>query len=227
MENGSGGVMTDLEFVGGRLGVYVGNQQFTVRNAKFSNAQIAIQAAWNWGWTWQNVCVLVYIVASKLTFAFRQISNCGVGIQITTGGTTPDTQTVGSEVLIDFTVTDTPVFVQTTTAQPNSLAGSIYIDNAQLNNVPVAVGTTSGATVLAGSTGSMKITSWAQGNVYSCDSATPQYVQSSITPPSKPASLLDSTGIIFGQGRPQYESYSTSQGKLRPYFSAIQNILMS
>jgi glucan 1,3-beta-glucosidase len=57
MEDGSGGVLSDLEFVGGRLGVLVGNQQFTVRNVSFSNAQIAIQAVWNWGWTWQNVYV--------------------------------------------------------------------------------------------------------------------------------------------------------------------------
>ena len=28
MENGSGGVMSDLEFVGGNLGVFVGNQQY-------------------------------------------------------------------------------------------------------------------------------------------------------------------------------------------------------
>ncbi len=58
-------MMSDLEFVGGNLGVYVGNQQyvvslmhrlipnptefrFTVRNAKFSNNKIAIQAVWNW-----------------------------------------------------------------------------------------------------------------------------------------------------------------------------------
>lgn len=36
---------------------------------------------------------------------------------MTTGGTTLSTQTVGSEVLLDFTVTNTPVFIQTTTAQ--------------------------------------------------------------------------------------------------------------
>lgn len=31
--------MGDLEFDGGSLGAYVGNQQFTVRNLKFSNQQ--------------------------------------------------------------------------------------------------------------------------------------------------------------------------------------------
>ncbi|KAG8819818.1 hypothetical protein FRC19_009502 [Serendipita sp. 401] len=194
MENGSGGLMSDLEFVGGRLGVFVGNQQFTVRNVKFSNNQIAIEAIWNWGWTWQNI----------------QISNCGVGIKIKTGGTTLETQSVGSEVLLDFTVTNTPIFVQTTTAQPTSLAGSIYIDNAKLSNVPIAVGVLNGATVLPGSTGSMTIASWAQGNIYSGSGATPQYVRSNITPAAKPASLLDPSGKIYGSGRPQYETFAVS-----------------
>ncbi|PVG03211.1 putative glucan 1,3-beta-glucosidase [Serendipita vermifera] len=195
MENGSGGVMTDLEFVGGRLGVFVGNQQFTVRNAKFSNNQIAIQAIWNWGWTWQNV----------------QIENCGVGIDIKTGGTTQDNQTVGAELLLDFTVKDTPIFVRTTTDQPNSLGGSILIDNAQLTNVPIAVGTEAGATTLAGSTGSTTIASWAQGNIYSGSLTTATYVRSNITPASKPASLLDSSGKVLGLPRPQYETYAPSQ----------------
>lgn len=79
--------------------------------------------------------------------------------------------------------------------------------------MPVVVGTTSGTTVLAGSTGTMTVTSWAQGNIYSGSQSTVHYVQSNITPPSKPASLLDGTGKVFGQGRPQYENYSTSQCK--------------
>jgi glucan 1,3-beta-glucosidase len=109
---------------------------------------------------------------------------------------------------------NTPVFVQTTTAQPNSLAGSIYIENAELTNVPVAVGTTVGVTVLAGSTGKMKIASWAQGNIYSGSQTTGNYVQSDITPPSKPGSLLHSTGKVYGQGRPQYETYRINQSRL-------------
>jgi glucan 1,3-beta-glucosidase len=135
--------------------------------------------------------------SSGLSSSFREISNCGVGISIGTS--------VGSEVLLDFTVTNTPVFVQTTTA------ASIYIDNAELNNVTVVVGTTAGATVLAGSTGTMKIVSWAQGNIYSGKNTTGKHVQSNVTPSSKPASLLDSTGKVYGQDRPQYETYSSDQ----------------
>lgn len=49
MENGSGGFMGDIVFNGGKYGIYVGNQQFTVRNITVNNAQTAIYGLWNWG----------------------------------------------------------------------------------------------------------------------------------------------------------------------------------
>ncbi|EED77302.1 predicted protein, partial [Postia placenta Mad-698-R] len=55
MENGSGGFFGDLVFNGGKYGMWVGNQQFTVRNVTFNNAQTAIFGDWNWGWTFQGV----------------------------------------------------------------------------------------------------------------------------------------------------------------------------
>lgn len=61
----SGGFMGDLVFNGGaisstmskmtlihltgRFGMWAGNQQFTVRNVTFNNAQSAIFSHWNWG----------------------------------------------------------------------------------------------------------------------------------------------------------------------------------
>lgn len=42
MENGSGGFMSDLIFNGGKFGIWVGNQQFTVRNITVNNAQTGI-----------------------------------------------------------------------------------------------------------------------------------------------------------------------------------------
>jgi hypothetical protein len=66
MENGSGGYMggtpsrychqapglmafLDIVFNGGRYGMSVGNQQFTVRNITVNNANTAVQGFWNWG----------------------------------------------------------------------------------------------------------------------------------------------------------------------------------
>lgn len=54
MENGSGGFMGDMVFNGGQYGMNVGNQQFTVRNVTINNADTAIYANWNWGWTFQG-----------------------------------------------------------------------------------------------------------------------------------------------------------------------------
>lgn len=47
MENGSGGFMGDIVFNGGKLGMWIGNQQFTVRNVTMKNAQTAIYGLWN------------------------------------------------------------------------------------------------------------------------------------------------------------------------------------
>ncbi|KAF8312652.1 exo-beta-1,3-glucanase [Clavulina sp. PMI_390] len=192
MENGSGGVMTDLVFNGGQYGISVGNQQFTVRNITVNNANTAIKASWNWGWTFQDVT----------------INNCQVGFLITTGGTTEDTQTVGSESIVDAVVTNTPVFLQTTTVQTTSLSGSILLENIQLSNVPKAVIDSSGSTILAG--GSLTIPQWLQGNVAGGSASTVSYQQASLSPPTKPSSLTTSSGV-FGRARPQYQDYAASQ----------------
>ncbi|EMD38344.1 glycoside hydrolase family 55 protein [Gelatoporia subvermispora B] len=192
MENGSGGFMGDLVFNGGKYGMWVGNQQFTVRNVTVNNANTAVYSIWNWGWTFQGIT----------------INNCQVGFDLMTGGTSQSTQTVGGEAIIDAVVSNTPIFVRSSVAS-SSLAGSLVLNNIQLTNVPTAVGVVGGQTVLAG--GTTTIDSWGQGNVYSGTSATGQFVQANIPAPTKSASLLDSAGRIFGRMHPQYEDYAVSQ----------------
>ncbi|KAJ6514577.1 exo-beta-1,3-glucanase [Mycena vulgaris] len=194
MENGSGGFMGDIVFNGGLFGMWVGNQQFTVRNVTFNNPKTAILSHWNWGWTFQGVT----------------INNAQVGIDLITGGGTA-AQTIGGEAIIDATVTNTPIFLRTSTPSNGQLigAGSLVLNNIQLNNVPTAVGVVGGAVVLAG--GTTTISSWAQGNIYSGASATGHFTQDAITAPAKPAVLLDSSGRIFGKTHPQYAAYAVSQ----------------
>ncbi|KAJ7579936.1 exo-beta-1,3-glucanase [Mycena floridula] len=192
MENGSGGYMGDLVFNGGKYGMWVGNQQFTVRNVSISNADTAVFAAWNWGWTYMGVT----------------ISNCQVGFDVLTGGLTQDEQTTGAEAIIDAVVTNTPIFIRT--SKPSTaLAGSFVLNNIKLNNVPTAVGVVGGAVVLAG--GSTTIESWGQGNVYKGSNSAGTFTQGNIAAPSKPASLLDSAGRIVGKTHPQYADYSIDQ----------------
>ncbi|PBK58892.1 exo-beta-1,3-glucanase [Armillaria solidipes] len=192
MENGSGGYMGDLVFTGGKFGMWVGNQQFTVRNITVNNAQTAVYGPWNWGWTFQRVT----------------INNCQVGFNLATGGLMKEMQTVGAEAIIDAVVTNTPIFVRTLTPS-TSLAGSIVLNNVQLNNVPTAVGVNGGAVVLVG--GTMKINSWGQGNVYTGTNPAGKFVQNNIVSAAKPASLLDRSGFIFRKTRPQYANYAMSQ----------------
>ncbi|KIJ60520.1 glycoside hydrolase family 55 protein [Hydnomerulius pinastri MD-312] len=195
MENGSGGFMGDITFNGGKTGISVGNQQFTVRNLTVNNAVVAVAAAWSWGWTYQGV----------------SINNCQVGFSLTTGGTTSATQSVGSEAIIDATVMNTGVFISTSKPSNGTLAGSLVLNNIMLHNVPVAVGVQAGEVVLHGSKDSTWIDSWGQGNVYVGTSGQPQFTQGPITPPQKPWNVIDSTGKIFGKSHPQYADYALEQ----------------
>ncbi|KAF9531445.1 exo-beta-1,3-glucanase [Crepidotus variabilis] len=193
MENGSGGFMGDLVFNGGKYGIWGGSQQFTVRNITINNAQTGVYSSWNWGFTYQGVT----------------INNCQIGFDIKTGGTTLDDQSTGGQAIIDAVVTNTPKFIQTSNATPSKLAGSIVLNNIKLNNVPIAVGVLNGATVLNG--GTTTINTWGQGNVYHGTNGSPAYTQGNIPAPSKPQSLLDSSGRILSKTRPQYGAYSLSQ----------------
>lgn len=120
-------------------------------------------------------------------------------------------KTVGSEAIIDVTVVDTPVFLQTTNSSNGTLAGSIVLNNVQLYNVPVAVGVEGGEVVLPGSTNSKHINIWAQGNVYVGNDGVPRYTQGSIQSSQKPWNIIDANGNIFGKGHPQYPDYSLDQ----------------
>ncbi|QRV88543.1 exo-beta-1,3-glucanase [Ceratobasidium sp. AG-Ba] len=193
MENGSGGFMSDLYFNRGRYGVWLGNQQFTVRNITVANAQSGIFQSWNWGWTFQDV----------------KIINCQVGFDLLTGGITQENQTVGADVIIDAVVTNTPIFLRTSASAPTSLAGSILLDNVEFSSVTSGVVDGNGNVVLAG--GTRTIRQWAQGNIYTGAGTNPKYVQTAINAPAKPRSLIDSTGKIFSKSRPQYVDYAINQ----------------
>ncbi len=127
---------------------------------------------------------------------------------MTTGGLTEETQTAGGEAIIDAVVSNTPIFLRSSTAS-SSLAGSIVLNNIQLTNVDTAVGVLDGAVVLAG--GTKTIDSWGQGNVYSGSSSAGKFTQGDIVSANKPSVLLDGSGHIFGKMHPQYESYAASQ----------------
>ncbi|KAF3932783.1 hypothetical protein ABW19_dt0207364 [Dactylella cylindrospora] len=194
MDNGSGGFMSDLTFNGGKLGAFLGNQQFTTRNFVFNGCKTAMVVNWNWGWTFKSL----------------DIQNCGVGIDMTAGGF--NAQSVGSILILDSKISNTPIGVKTVhsaTSQPTT-GGTLVIDNLATTNVGVIVANGDGGAILAGSAGAMTVDSWGQGRIYSANGGS--RVQTYLSPkPQKPAALLDGNGYIFERSRPQYTDVPAAQ----------------
>lgn len=194
MDNGSGGFMTDLTFNGGKYGAFFGNQQFTTRNLTFNNCQTAVFMNWNWAWTLSGL----------------SINNCGIGIDMANGGTS--SQTVGSVLLIDSTISNTPIGVSTAYATTEGATnGTLVIDNVDFSqNCPVAVSNAANkATVLGGNA---KVSLWMQGRGYAGPNAG-SVGQGTHTAATKPASLLNSAGNVFTRSKPQYEGVAASSFK--------------
>ncbi|KAF7125689.1 hypothetical protein CNMCM5793_001982 [Aspergillus hiratsukae] len=147
MDNGSGGFMSDLVFNGGNYGMFVGNQQFTTRNLTFNDCNTAIFMNWNWAWTFKSV----------------SINNCQVGLNMSNS---PQNQTVGSVLLLDSSLTNTPTGVVTAFTQDSIPVGGgvLILENVDFTGSNVAVAGIRGNTILQG--GSV-VASWIQGNTYS------------------------------------------------------------
>ncbi|KAJ5535188.1 hypothetical protein N7527_001442 [Penicillium freii] len=146
MDNGSGGFMSDLIFNGGNYGMFLGNQQFTTRNLVFNDCQTAIFMNWNWAWTFKSV----------------KINNCEVGLNMSTS---PSNQTVGSVLMLDSKLTNTPTGIVTAWTQKSIPVGGgdLILDNVDFSGSKVAVAGVDGKTILAG--GSV-VDNWVQGNTY-------------------------------------------------------------
>ncbi|TMW62332.1 hypothetical protein Poli38472_009825 [Pythium oligandrum] len=191
MDNGSGGFMSDLTFNGGRIGAFLGNQQFTSRNLVFNGCDTAVIMNWNWLWTFKSL----------------SINNCQVGVDMRNQG-------VGSIVILDSSITNTPIgIVVPTNGNTNPrAANTLTIDNLVTNNVPQIVATPTGTTLRAGSTGAVTVAGWAKGRSidYTTGAAVESTVQGDFTPPQKPAVLLNN-GKVFERSRPQYENLAASQ----------------
>lgn len=182
---GSGGFLIDVTITGGLYGANIGNQQFTMRNLRISNAVTGISQIWNWGWTYQGIT----------------ITDCGTAFSMTNSE-------VGSVLIMDSTIQNCPVFVDTEWQSSPSSAGSLILENVSLGNVPVAVRDPSG-TALSGSTGAMTITAWGQGHKYTPSG--PTNFQGAFVPPTRPSALLASgSSKYYTKTKPQYEASPVS-----------------
>ncbi|KAF2645055.1 pectin lyase-like protein [Massarina eburnea CBS 473.64] len=186
VENGSGGHMADLEIEGGKYGLDIGNQQFTMKNIKISKAVVGIYQIWNWGWLYQGLT----------------ISDCGTAFSMNNVNTDNGNLQVASVVIIDSTITNCPTFVDTVWSRTTSTtgAGQLIIENVALNNVPVAIKGSGGSTVLAG--GTTTIAGWGQGVRYTPNG--PEKFQGPITPVKRPSGLVDGANY-WSKTKPQYQ----------------------
>lgn len=185
IEGGSGGFMTDLVFYGGLSGVVFGNQQFTTRNLTFYNAVTAINQLWSWGWTYHGVS----------TF------NCTIGLDMSGGGS--QAQNVGSVTLLDSTFTNTKTGIKTAWS-PSSLpatAGSLAVENLQLNNVGVGIQGPNSVLLPGGTT---LVVGYRQGHTYVPNGANPLEAGGTMLAFPRPASLLNSAKRYFTRSKPQY-----------------------
>lgn len=181
---GSGGFLADVTITGGLYGANIGNQQFTMRNLKISNAVTGISQIWNWGWTYQGIT----------------ITDCQTAFSMNNGGTSEPN--VGSVTIMDSTIRNCPVFIDTVWHSGPSSTGSLILENVALNNVPVAVKDTSG-TVLPGSTGATTIAAWGQGHKYTPTG--PTNFQGTFSPPARPSALLaQGSSKYYTKSKPQY-----------------------
>ncbi|KNB19259.1 hypothetical protein FOXG_16409 [Fusarium oxysporum f. sp. lycopersici 4287] len=190
IDNGSGGFMTDLTFIGGKYGAFVGSQQFTTRNMTFHNCKTAVYMNWNWAWAFHGL----------------HIDGCGIGIDMTSGG---NAQSVGSILLLDSKISNTQVGIATV-YNPDQVGtnGTLILDNVDMSsNVHIAVrNARTNATILAGNA---QIDSWIQDRTYVGGDG--KAVQDAHSPIRKPAALLDSNGHVVTKSKPQYNNVPASK----------------
>ncbi|KAF3801934.1 putative glucan endo-1 3-beta-glucosidase [Colletotrichum gloeosporioides] len=203
MENGSGGFMSDLVFVGGNFGGNFGNQQFTTSSMLFDSCWTGLQIHWDWGWTIQDT----------------EFYNCAKGIVIVggAGGLFSTGQGVGSLSLVDVHMWGVPVVIETSLFEDNSTA--LHIDNGGFQNCETIVLKSQTNSVLypGDGTGLTNVLSWGFGKVADPSGET-GFVNGAnmAAPEAYPASLLVTDDIhppakSFHRTRPSYADPGNSQ----------------
>ncbi|CAM0139143.1 unnamed protein product [Umbelopsis sp. WA50703] len=143
-EGGSGTYLGDLEFVGGKYGINLNNQQYSFKNIKFTGCNTGVYITHGFA-----------LVMQEMDFV-----DCETAVDSTSGGV----GNVGSIALIDSTATSVGTVINT--KSESGADDSIIIDNLS--------STRSGATVKAGGTtilsGSVA-NRWVYGNAYTAVNA--------------------------------------------------------
>ncbi|PYI09614.1 pectin lyase-like protein, partial [Aspergillus sclerotiicarbonarius CBS 121057] len=198
MENGSGGFLTNLTFVGGNFGAYLGNQQFTTSRLTFLNCKTAVQIHWDWAWTMQDLV----------------INNCTDGIVIfgSSGGSGSTGQGVGSLILLDSVIASTKTGIVTSLLAQN--VTSFLIQNSAFVSVGTAVLDRSKGQTLMDGGSLVKVESWGFGRVL-MTSTSAFYNGAGVPAMNRSSSLTTNNGQVvhnfFQRRRPAYTDIPASQ----------------
>ncbi|KAL0937188.1 glucan 1,3-beta-glucosidase [Colletotrichum truncatum] len=188
IEEGSGGLLNDLDFYGGQYGANFGNQQYTARNLRFWNSQIAINQLWDWGWTYKSI----------------YFENCGIGIRLQDNSTS-------SVTLIDSHF----VNVQTAIRTPREpgvtvpvTAGTLVMENVAFSNVGTILQGPKNNTIIYGTSSSVVSQGFAMGHIYTPTGPT-DYTGNDVSYFPVYPSLLASTPTgtkYYERSKPHYEN---------------------
>ncbi|GFF99898.1 hypothetical protein IFM53868_10509 [Aspergillus udagawae] len=195
IENGSGGFLTNLTFVGGNFGAYFGNQQFTTSQLVFINCHTALQVHWDWAWTMQD-----YVIES-----------CHNGLTIVrgAGGPMSNSQGVGSIILADAIIANTPNGIITSLYNENST--SFLIQNVGFFNVETAIqDSAKGQVLLAGGNEVLK-DAWGFGIIVDNSTSAVRFINSQDIPVMNHTDALIGTNSyvkpnLYTHRRPRYDS---------------------
>ena len=120
IEEGSGGLLNDLIFIGGGPAAVFGNQQYTARNLAFYKADVAIEIPWNWGWTFKSI----------------YMQDCRVGIQMDR-----EKAATGSVTLLDSEFVNVETAINTTRGMADTLGtnGTLAMEHVRFEGVSTIV----------------------------------------------------------------------------------------
>ncbi|KAK1638756.1 pectate lyase superfamily protein-domain-containing protein [Colletotrichum phormii] len=192
-ENGSGGGISDVTFVGGDICLYGGEQQFTAQRLVFSGCDVGVQVIWDWGWVWKSITM------TGVKTGFKFVPDYPDG-------------SIGSSLIMDssFTNVGTVVVIQPPSSEAGSGSTGLVLENIAMSGVTTAVADTTGRSLLAAST---RLDEWVLGPVYSSSAAAGAR---SFSPGGKignyrrDSALLDAQGACYERPKPQYEGRGVS-----------------
>ncbi|PWN22927.1 pectin lyase-like protein, partial [Microstroma glucosiphilum] len=200
MENGSGGHMSDLSFRGGKQGMWVGNQQFTIQRCRFDECATAISQHWCWNFLYSRI----------------QINDCKVGLEMrveAVDGKGESAQGAASIVCTDWKVSNTRIAFDIV-GQGTPSRGSLALSNVETERCqtivarsirqwePMQSGSGVVALLLPGINEKITVTDWTwQGDSAPTKPSAPR-TGSLLLP--RPCDMTDRVGQWLHQSRPEY-----------------------